>query len=220
MLKLTVKLNAIPELDRPLTDDQQDAISRAAADGVALTLREHFLTLPGKRFWGEASEKVRVTPGEKNSYRIGVFQRGVHLQYKGGTVKPTGRPSEVTGKPTKSLFIPRADGPIREGRCSLHEFLAGRSGRVRVIKRKGSGKVFLVMDMEERIAIPYMTKTGKKRNRYKTATPLRILGSLVKRANIPAHPEVLPTNEELLAGAREDAEFKLNEIINKQKHHA
>ncbi len=72
------------------------------------------------------------------------------------------------------------------------------------------------MDMEERHATPYVTKTGKIRNRYKTVTPLRILGSLVKQATVPAHPEVLPSREELHAAATEAAQATLNHILNNQ----
>lgn len=216
MLKLTIKLSPIPEL-KPAKLSKQDLgpVWRSAANGVATAVKRHFHSLPGERFWGDASENVRAVPLSRNRWQIGVYQRGVRLQYQGGTVRPTGKPSEVTGKPTKSIFIPRQDGPIRAKGDSLFEFLRGRAGAdtVRAIKRKGSGKVFLVMDMEERHATPYVTKTGKIRNRYNTVTPLRILGSLVKQATVPAHPQVLPSKDELHAAATEAAQVTLNKVL-------
>lgn len=215
-LKVSIKIPPIPELKAAnLTKNDLEPVWRSAANGVATAVKTHFLSLPGERFWGEASEKVRVVPLSRNRWQIGVYQRGVRLQYQGGTVKPTGKPSEVTGKPTKSIFIPRQDGPIRAKGDSLFEFLRGRAGAdtVRAIKRKGSGKVFLVMDMEERHASPYVTKTGKIRNRYNKVTPLRILGSLVKQATVPAHPEVMPSKEELHAAATEAAQVTLNKVL-------
>lgn len=76
-----------------------------------------------------------------------ITQVGVRLQWLGGTVRPTGRQSEVTGKPIRCLLIPFKDSPLRRRSLAslnfpeeevmvLEDVASGRAVLARVRERK------------------------------------------------------------------------------------
>lgn len=167
---------------------------------VCGVVKSNFTQLAAKsgsrRFWHGADALTRVAAEEDGRAIVVVSQRGVRLHWKGGDVGPTGRPSAVTGKPTKSLLIPFPDSPLRKRGISLAELGVPKES-MHVIKSK-KGCPILVAGIE------------KKRH-----TNLIWLGKLVKRAHFEARPEVLPSEDELQRAALTGGISKIQEILDR-----
>jgi len=149
-----------------------------------------------RRYWHGADALTQVAGEEEGRAVVVVRQRGVHLHWKGGDVRPTGRPSEVTGKPTKSLLIPFPDSPLRQRGISLAELGVPKES-IHVIKSK-KGCPVLVAGIEK-----------------KTRTNLIWLGKLVKSAHFESRPEVLPSENELQRAALTGGIAKIQDILDK-----
>lgn len=199
MLKLVVKASELPPLPR-FSEEEEAAIRGEAAAMVCGVVKSNFTQLAAKsgsrRFWHGADALTRVAAEEDGRAIVVVSQRGVRLHWKGGEVRPTGRPSAVTGKPTKSLLIPFPDSPLRKRGISLAELGVPKES-MHVIKSK-KGCPILVAGIE------------KKRH-----TNLIWLGKLVKRAHFEARPEVLPSENELQRAALTGGISKIQEILNR-----
>lgn len=198
MMKLQVKLMGSARIPT-LSAEDEGALRRSGANRVAGSVRQHLLELKAatgsRKWWGKAARSVQVAPEEEEGRAVvAINHRGVHLHWKGGTVRPTGRPSEVTGKPTKSLLIPFPDSPLRQRGISLAE-LGVPQESIHVIKSK-KGCPILVAGIEK-----------------KTRTNLIWLGKLVKSAHFEPRPEVLPSEEALHAEAVEGARQALSAIL-------
>lgn len=188
MLKIHFVVEGLQRLQGLPLGVRVDALG-AAAGRVRAAVEEHFDGLPSRRFWREAADDVVVTAlpterrggGEMVRARVEIRKRGVALRYYGGTVRPRGNISEMTGKPTKSLFLPgremRADGG------DLFDFVRDPQ-RVHVAKLPGC--VLLVEDM------------GK-------GNQPRVLGKLVKSTTHRPNKNVLPTGETMKAAAKKGA---------------
>lgn len=149
-----------------------------------------------RSFWHGADALTRVAGEEDGRTVVTVSQRGVRLHWKGGDVRPTGRPSAVTGKPTRSLLIPFADSPLRKQSISLAELGVPKES-IHVIKSK-RGCPILVAGKEE-----------------ETRTNLIWLGKLVKRAHFEPRPEVLPSGEMLQRAALTGGIAKVQDILDR-----
>ena len=198
MMKLQVKLMGHARIPT-LSAEDEGALRKSGANRVAGSVRRHLLELKAttgsRKWWGKAARSVEVAPEEEDGRAVvAINHRGVRLHWKGGDVGPTGRPSEVTGKPTKSLLIPFPDSPLRKRGISLAELGVPKES-MHVIKSK-KGCPILVAGIE------------KKRR-----TNLIWLGKLVKRAHFEARPEVLPSEEALHAEAVEGARQALSAIL-------
>lgn len=201
MIKLQVKLMGAARVPT-LSAEDEGALRRSGANRVAGSVRRHLLELKAatgsRKWWGKAARSVQVAPEEEEGRAVvAINHRGVRLQWKGGEVRPTGRPSEVTGKPTKSLLIPFADSPLRKRGISLAELRVPKES-IHVIRSK-KGCPILVAGIE------------KKRR-----TNLIWLGKLVKSAHFDARPEVLPSEEALHAEAEEGARQALRAILRRK----
>ena len=198
MLKLQVKLMGHARIPT-LSAEDEGALRKSGANRVAGSVRQHLLELKAatgsRKWWGKAARSVQVAPEEEEGRAVvAINHRGVHLHWKGGDVRATGRPSEVTGKPTKSLLIPFPDSPLRQRGISLAE-LGVPQESIHVIKSK-KGCPILVAGIEK-----------------KTRTNLIWLGKLVKSAHFEPRPEVLPSEEALHAEAVEGARQALSAIL-------
>lgn len=198
MMKLQVKLMGHARIPT-LSTEEEVALRKSGANRVAGSVRQHLLELKAatgsRKWWGKAARQVQVAPEEEDGRAVvAINHRGVHLHWKGGDVRPTGRPSEVTGKPTKSLLIPFPDSPLRQRGISLAE-LGVPQESIHVIKSK-KGCPILVAGIEK-----------------KTRTNLIWLGKLVKSAHFEPRPEVLPSEEALHAEAVEGARQALSAIL-------
>ena len=198
MMKLQVKLMGSARIPT-LSAEDEGALRKSGANRVAGSVRQHLLELKAatgsRKWWGKAARSVQVVPEEEEGRAVvAINHRGVHLHWKGGDVRPTGRPSEVTGKPTKSLLIPFPDSPLRQRGISLAELGVPKES-IHVIKSK-KGCPILVAGIEK-----------------KTRTNLIWLGKLVARAHFEPRPEVLPSEEALHAEAVEGARQALSAIL-------
>lgn len=200
MMKLQVKLMGHARIPT-LSAEDEGALRKSGANRVAGSVRQHLLELKAatgsRKWWGKAARSVQVAPEEEDGRAVvAINHRGVHLHWKGGDVRPTGRPSAVTGKPTKSLLIPFPDSPLRQRGISLAELGVPKES-IHVIKSK-KGCPILVAGIEK-----------------KTRTNLIWLGKLVKSAHFEPRPEVLPSEEALHAEAVEGARQALRAILGK-----
>lgn len=199
MMKLTIKLSGgnLPTL----TPDQASTIKRDAALGAAIEVRGNFVKLAqrsgSRHFWHDAAALTRLAPEEEDGQAVIVVRKkGVRLHYKGGTVRPTGRPSEFTGKPTKALLIPFDDSPLRKRGVALRE-LGYTPEQVHVIKSR-NGCPLLVAQQQ-----------------LKTRSNLIWLGKLVKATTHPPRPEVLPTPQEIRKAAIRGARQSIKTILSR-----
>lgn len=116
MLVLEVNLagddNIRAALERVAASLAPAACSAAAAEAGADVVRQNFITLsrsrhrPGQRlnYYLQAADSVIRESADGDAY-IRVPHTGIALRYHGGTVRPSGRPSAVTGRPVKRLAI-------------------------------------------------------------------------------------------------------------------
>lgn len=200
MIKLQVKLMGSARIPT-LSAEDEGALRKSGANRVAGSVRQHLLELKAatgsRKWWGKAARSVQVAPEEEEGRAVvAINHRGVHLHWRGGDVRPTGRPSAVTGKPTKSLLIPFPDSPLRQRGISLAELEVPKES-IHVIKSK-KGCPILVAGIEK-----------------KTRTNLIWLGKLVTSAHFEPRPEVLPSEEALHAEAVEGARQALRAILGK-----
>lgn len=190
MLKITIR-SGLRSL-RSVTPEQKEEVLYSAAGSVRSLLEEHFRARPSRRFWKEAADSVHVEPGSNGTLNVAVYKRGVRLRYEGGTVKPTGKISELTGKPIRSLLIPGPRTPMRTQGLDLYDVVKDPR-RVHTIKNH-AGRVYLVEDAEQE---------GQK---------MRYLGRLVKSTTHEPDPTVMPTEQAMREAARAGAEHVLKDF--------
>lgn len=201
MITLKIESQVLQKLPVELKPQEVRAVRRGAAMELAGEVKKNFLRLANgaSRWWGQAARRTTVKEeAAQGQHCVVVAHRGVRLHLKGGTVRPTGKPSEVTGKPTKALLIPFEDSPLRKRRVSLHELRIPKED-VHVIK-SAKGCPILV--------------AGK---RLKRRTNLIWLGKLVKAAHFEARPDVLPGDTEKQRAVLAGALGAMKEIYNRRK---
>lgn len=166
--------------------------NRAAGNAVRLAMLNNFQAKGGRRYYGQAAKATEARGLSADGVQVEVGQRGIALHYYGGTVKPTGQPSDVTGKPTKALLIPGKRSPQRVRGVSLAE-LGIPEERIHLIRSK-NGKAYLVADTAKKVKL---AKKGTTRRKGKKKDEFIFLGSLRKSATIQPDPSVLPSAENL-----------------------
>lgn len=149
MLEIHIKVTGgeLPDIG---SAEVQRRLRGAAAGHVRKLLHDHLAARPGRSYWKEAAEATEVE-ASGGQYTVAVHQRGVALHYYGGTVKPTGRISSVTGKPIKRLLIPFDDSPLRKQKAELSElgidpgdmFVLKKPARAILAAKQGSGVLML-----------------------------------------------------------------------------
>lgn len=160
--------------------------ARAVYAEVLKSLDEMGRKTQSREFWPEAAQSVTPPATDGDNAVVTVKKKGVRLHWLGGTIRPTGAVSRVTGRPIKSLLIPFEDSPIK--RRSLAETGYDES-EVMVLKSEG-GRAYLAH-----------VKRYKRKVNGKTAkvTPL---GIFLKSATIQAKPDVMPREETLMTSVR------------------
>lgn len=203
MIETSIQLHRIKGLTLPpsLTPQELSGVAQDSALSVAASIRKNFRALATKsksrHFWRGALDSTEVGKTATNGVAtITVSQVGVRLHWKGGTVRPTGRISDVTGKPTRALLIPFDDSPLRKRRQSLKE-LGYSSEQIHVLKSK-KGTPILVAAQEQ-----------------KKKTKLIWLGKLVKQAHHEPRPEVMPDNKTLSAALQKGAVQSVKHLLAK-----
>lgn len=201
MYKVDIRLSPIPTLPDFLSPTAQEMILRNGGEAIADAVRENFGVLNdrsnSRRYWKDAANSVRTTR-HGAGYAVIISHKGVRLHWKGGTVRPTGKPSRVTGRPTKNLLIPFADSPLRQARQTLEEFTQHHGGyEIRCIP--GKGGICLAA-----------AKQGAKESDYIW------LGKLVKKATHKPRPEVLPSVDAMNNAARAAMLSTFSQLMKKQ----
>lgn len=202
MITLTIERLKI-ETPAGFTDEQLRRVALDAALGTATAVRKNFRRIKeltgSKHYWHGAASSTQVAEQTEGSTAyVVVRQKGVRLHWKGGTVRPTGKPSEVTGKPTKALLIPFDDSPLKKRRVSLHELHYPKEN-LHVFKSAGGCPILVAAEQMKR------------------KTKLIWLGKLVKAAHFDARPEVMPNEQELKSAAVLGAGEAINAILRQNR---
>ena len=189
MPTLSVSVSTASLSDTPLAESPRilRLITAEAAEALMDRIREQLLRRTSSRnYWMHAADSVSAAPQSDSHITISIPHIGVGLIWKGGEVHPTGRPSEVTGRPIRRLLIPFKDSPLRMRDISLFEYIRATPGaNVRAFKsKKGS---MLLADQPK----------GPKGPKGRSAQKMTLLGLLTERVTINPHPDVLPTQAEL-----------------------
>lgn len=189
---MQITLTAAPhlQLKTNLTAEQAASITQSAANRVHLLISKNFIRLAQKthsrHYWGDAASATTVAAHTPTQYTITIAHKGVRLHWKGGTVRPTGKTSEVTGKPTKTLLIPFENSPLRKRDITLAEAHIPNEN-IHILKSKTGTPILIA------------AKNLKRK------TNLIFLGALVKKATHKPRPEIIPTASELAAAAKQAA---------------
>lgn len=205
MITLHIEVPKDVKLTPPPPAALMKKCNRAAGRSLVKAVKDNFKGLGGRYFWGTAARRTTLAKADAESAEINIAQRGVHLQWQGGTVRPTGNTSEVTGKPTKNLLIPVGNSPLKgkKQRLTLRE-LGLPPASIHIAKSK-NGKVYLIAEKEKRVkrrkGVPAHTRQSGI-----------LLGRLVPQATIPAHPNVLPDADERRRALAYGAQQALNSI--------
>jgi len=132
-----------------LTMEEINATVEVAARTVVdRHIRETYATKPNRLgavktgFWERARASL-VSTHDSGGVTLRIPERGVRLHYYGGVVRPSGRVSDVTGKPIRSLTIPvhkAAHGTrVKEfGDRIYWRPLAGKKGEGGLFYRRGA----------------------------------------------------------------------------------
>ncbi len=105
-----IGLNRLPLAPAIRTEMVAD-VARAARQAVRDSFQSMLDRTQSQGFWGAAKRSINPPVIRDNKATIDITHIGVRLQWLGGTVKPSGRKSEVTGRRIKSLLIPFKDSP-------------------------------------------------------------------------------------------------------------
>lgn len=170
-------------------------VSGGAASEVRNLMKRNFAGLNSRKFYVDAAQKTEVV-GSGSVVSVVVNKVGVRLQWKGGVIKPTGRISEVTGRPVKSLLIPVKNGVM--GEMSMKEYMGVARRPIKYIpgKAENGDKGFLAHE------------SGKGKDK-----KLTVIAWLRKKATIRAHPKVLPTQDELRDAAVRGAKLVIKNLL-------
>lgn len=166
------------------------SLNAAAGNSVRNTVREHLIrfdaqhpnALGGKRthyYARTARNHIRFNSSEQGA-TIRIARRGFRYQVKGGTIRPSGRISAVTGRPITRLAIPidaRAHG------CVPSDF----GGELFLLRSKERNGAFLVREAGK----------GKRRS-------LEFLYVLKHSVSKGPTPGVMPARREVLDAVLRD----------------
>lgn len=205
MVTLTFETKGKLVLSPPKPAEVQLACNRAAAEFLTAEVKQNFTSLPGRDFYADAAFATRKGKVTAEGAEVTIAQPGVHLQWKGGTVKPTGKPSEVTGMPTKNLLVPVGNSELKKKRgvTTLGDLKLPKES-VHIVKAK-NGKVYLIADKVKHIK----RRKGVKAHDRESGV---MLGRLVKHVTIPPHPNVMPTEADMLTDIRTAAAQQLRSM--------
>lgn len=128
--------------------EASEVVGEACADLTrdhlrGLSARRHRSGLPHS-FYARAADAV-VSEPVRNGAAVTISHEGLALRYYGGTVRPSGRVSLVTGRPITRLAIPKkgsgAEGKTPGDYKDLFVIASRRSGKAVLAGRKPGGKV-------------------------------------------------------------------------------
>lgn len=181
MIKITLTLKNGVRLPRP-TKERVESWNHEAGLGVAAEVKKNFRARSSKvgsrHYWKRAHDLTQVRQENGKTAVVIAGPRGVRLHYYGGTVRPSGRPSAVTGRPTRSLLVPLPSSPMAKRGETLAESLRKMPGyEVRMVPALAPGRGCPCL-----VAV----KQGKQNEKYIW------LGRLVKQTKHKPDKTVLP----------------------------
>lgn len=192
MIRISAKLQTVIVPTTGLGQADLAEISRSAALGVRQQVVDHFMGMKeatkSRYWWHGAIKSIGQPEVEGCTATISIGQKGVRLQWLGGTVLPSGRTSRVTGRPIQSLLVPFSDSPLR--RKSLDEL--GIPDDEIVVLPSQTGKAPVMYWVHER------KRKGKDGLKHKIVP----LACLLRSATIKPKPQVMPTDAEMTDAAR------------------
>lgn len=206
MIRLQARMNMSVALARMVTPEDLQAMTRHAGDDLRDLLKNHFVDrsqrVGSRNYWAGAAEGTESHMDGRTA-RVTVSHTGVRLHLEGGTVRPTGRISPATGKPTRSLLVPGPDSPLRKRRITLAE--------------AGIPQEEIMVLYSVRSHLPYLARVQERKRMHKgwkqKVTPL---GLLLKSVTHDPDRTVLPTDAELTATVKESAVDTLATRISKR----
>lgn len=215
MIPLHFEMKFHDELSRLFVEDDMSVAARNAGADICELFKDHFqkrATEKGSRnYWARAKGSVESQSSGQTA-EITVGQKGVKLHWlgsgylPGGVVKPSGRTSQVTGRPITSLLIPFDDSPLRKRRESLKELGIPEQEICVLLSKNGH---------------PYLARVEDRKRKYKGSkvkvTPLGLLLKSVKRY---PDPSVMPTADEMAMTVRTSVVDALHKQISNRLNHA
>lgn len=211
----------------------QSAINRAFADmapsaalhktairkaGVALSLMiQQTLRQQGKDYYDAAADATSMEETAEG-VSVSIAWRGIGIHwigtqgYLGGPLRPTGRTSEVTGKPIQNLAIPTINAPRGHGGTRSIYSAGFRKEDLQFIPSKNGGRNGNVTGVL--ILKTAQSSTGKKaaRKLFSKGTKTGdVLYILCREVTIAPTPGILPTMDQM---AQRAAETYLTQIGN------
>lgn len=206
MITLRVNLDMSVALARMVTPEDLREMTRHAGDDLRDALKNHFIDrsqrVGSRNYWAAAAEATE-SHMEGRTARVTVSHTGVRLHLLGGTVRPTGRISPVTGRPTKSLLVPGPDSPLRKRRITLAE--------------AGIPEEEIMVLYSTKSHLPYLARVQERKRMYKgqkqKVTPL---GLLLKSVTHDPDRTVLPSDQELTDTVKTSAVDTLAQRISER----
>lgn len=195
MYKIDINLEEeIGELE--LSNEQRLQVMQYATTKLRDSVRDHIGSQKSKSFYQDAAAATDIAEVTETSATIIVARnhRGFALQLFGGTVKPTGRISEITKKPIKNLSIPNGKnkGPIIERKN-------GKPLAYVPLMKGGKLTGMLVPGINKQIT------RGKNKGKIRVQPIPGAIPEywLVAYTEHKPHPDLLPTEDEMYEVARE-----------------
>lgn len=195
-----------------LDDVASQSISQGAAMDLQAALQTHFEGIKSRTFYPDAARSVFVEPDGEHLC-VNIYKRGVKLQWlgsgylPGGVIKPSGKMSEVTKCPIKSLSIPTKAAPYGK---SIFE---SRLPLAFIPTNKRPDVIGVLVG-----ATPVIVKRGKRKGQ----TELRadksapIFYVLMSQATITPHPLTMLSADDMRAAVGTGASDALQLILSHQ----
>lgn len=177
--------------------DVNPTIGRSARNCVRDNFRKLEQTHPNRsnwprqHFWADCARSTNFT-SDANSVTVNISHPGMRLQLEGGVVEAGKHTSSATGKPTQFLTIP-----------ARAEAYGRRAGEFHNLKFEVTDQgPALVERSATRIKFGKTKKDGTRSTINKGETGGAVFYWLRKRVTIGKHPEVLPTEFQMLVAIR------------------
>ncbi len=183
---INIKDNVTPRLEKLIAKLGSTWVQDVATRAIGSTVKAHLILINGQRanalggkrtnFYAKAGRSVRMIVGGDHG-EVVVVARGFRYQLKGGTIRPSGCLSAITGKPIRHLVIP------------IHAEAHGRTPS----DNRFNGNLFVLRSKEKNQA--YLARP-KGRGKRKELVFLYVLkASVTKKPD----PSVMPTTADLNA---------------------
>lgn len=188
---IAISISVSGKINYQIAAVEKEAIAKAGMNALYLLITKNFRSLGGAKFWGDAVKSTLVQQ-RGDAANLTVSHKGVRLQYLGGTVKPTGKISEMTGRPITSLLVPLRNSPLKNK--ALKELPIDPES-IKVIPREGKPSLLAAI-------------TGKGKNA--VMTPLAVL---LKQTTITPNDKVFPSIQAQVDAIQQQTDRTVKELL-------